>query len=68
LRGIVVLDLTIAVAEKLGVVIVDFAGAAISVDEEGRVALQVAIEIVHLFPIDVKLGDKPQVSVNALWC
>lgn len=61
------LDLAIAIAEELGVVIVDFAGAAISMDEKGRVALQVAIEVVHLFPIDVELGDKPHVSIDALW-
>jgi hypothetical protein len=61
-----VLDLPVAIAKKLRIVVINFAGAAIPVDEERGIALQVAIEVVHLFPINIELGDKPHVRINAL--
>ena len=50
------LDLAILVEQELGVVVVDAAGAAVPRDKEGRVALEVLEEFVHLFSIDVDLN------------
>lgn len=54
-------NLPIAIGEELHIVVIDSAGASKPVHEQRRIPLQVLVQVVHLAPVDIKLGNKAHV-------
>ncbi len=60
------LDFSVSVAKEFRVVVANASGATIAVDEERGIALQVAVEVVHLLPIHIEFGDEAQVRIDVV--